>query len=104
MWLVKYGFLDISDDITVFTDNLGQRDLPDFRQLGFTEPGRSIIGLVPEAITFLQLLKLDTDYASEGGANQRPLQRSFTQAAGEKVDIFNARVNLRNKMIFEMKT
>ena len=60
MRLVKDGPLDVTDDVAIFTNNLGERDFANFRQLSFAETVAGGVVLVPVAVTSLQLLKLNS--------------------------------------------
>ena len=70
MILVKRGFLDLVDYISVLADNLCQGRLPDLGQLRLGEPDGGVRGLVPEPVTLLRLLELDPDHASKCWTDQ----------------------------------
>ena len=99
MWLVEDGPLYVAHDVAVLADDLGQRDLPDLRELRLAELGGGVVALVPEPVALLQLLELDADDAGEGGSHQGTLQGSLAQAASEQVNVLDAAVNLEEEII-----
>ena len=94
MGLIEDGLLDVSDDVAVFADDLGERHLADFVELSFAEPRRGGVVLVPVPVALFQLLELDADDAGEGGAHQRTLEWRLAQASREQVDVVDTAVNL----------
>ena len=91
---IEDGLLDVSDDVAVFADDLGEGHLANFVELSLAEPGGGRVVLVPVSVALFQLLELDADDASKGRAHQRSLQRCLAQATGEQVDVINTPINL----------
>lgn len=97
VWLVKDGLLDVSDDVAIFADDLGEGHLADFVELRLAEPGGGGVVLVPVTVALFQLLELDADDAGEGGAHQRPLQRCLAQASSEQVNVVHTPIDLQKE-------
>ena len=94
MILIEGGLLNFIHDVSVLTNNLGQSSLSDLSQLRLCEPHGSIGGFVPESVTLLGLLELNTDDAGKCGSNQSSFQRNLTQTSRKEVDVFNGEVDL----------
>jgi hypothetical protein len=100
--LVKDRALNVSDDVAVLTNDLGQGDLPDLGQLLNAEPRGRLVVLVPEPVALFDLLELNADDTGERRAHQSPGQRRFAQASGKQIDILYTFVDLEAKFKFEI--
>ena len=105
MRLVKDGPLDVADHVAVFTHDLRQGNFSDLGKLRLAELEVGVVVLVPESVALLELLKLNSDDAGEGGADESPLQRSLAEPAREEVDIIHVVVHLwgRNTYVYVME-
>ena len=94
MRLVKNGPLDVADHVAVFAHDLRQGYFSDLGKLRLAELEVGVVILVPESVALFELLKLNSDDAGEGRADESPLQRSLAEPAREEVDIIHVVVHL----------